>query len=103
MTAEKDPEPPAYQRPKTAGVATAKESLWSAGGQNQRAGSGSRFKAEDDLDGLDEDEDEIGSALNQNFSGNKSHQRSNDQLMEKRRALFGGANGGSRTNSASGL
>ena len=78
LTAEKDPEPPAYQRPKTAGVAPAKESLWSAGGQNQRAGSGSRFKAEDDLDGLDEDEDAIGSALNQNFSGNKSHQRSND-------------------------
>ena len=64
LTAEKDPEPPAYQRPKTAGVAAAKESLWSAGGQNQRAGSGSRFKAEDDLDGLDEDEDAIGSALN---------------------------------------
>ena len=51
---------------------------------------------EDDLAGLgddndDDDDDMLGSGLNKQFSANKasSHQKSNDQILERKRALFG--------------
>ena len=51
---------------------------------------------EDDLAGLgddddDDDDDMLGTGLNKQFSANKasSHQKSNDQILERKRALFG--------------
>ena len=62
---------------------------------------------DDDLAGLadEDDDDALGSGLHQQFSANKStsHQKSNDQILEKRRALFGGGASGQQTSSAGGL
>ena len=110
-------EPSANKRPATAAPTgnfnTRKESLWSAGGPNARnnlpSGSGMKYGVGDnnDLDDLDDDdEDGLGSGLEKRLSANKasSHQRSNDELLEQRRKLFGGGGAnGNKTSSASGL
>ena len=89
------------KRPKTGGgeFGSRKESLWSAGGGINNARAGSKITQENDLD----DDDELESALKNQFSVGKSsaHQISNDKLLEKKRALFGGAN--PRTSSTGGL
>ena len=87
-------------RPKTANVGhEKKESLWSVGFGAGKGQASSRHGGDEELDELDE----LGTGgEREKFSGSKSqmNQKSHDQILARKKQLFGAGNQNTHTNSS---